>query len=120
MIRLLSAAKSSVLGGQVDADLYVDCRIMWNPFRDPVLGRLTGDAPEVQDWIKRENKPVITAIVDLIDTGLKTRGTRNSGRNNSKPFTVCFFCLAGVHRSRGMKHVIGSILKAGGEEVEVV
>lgn len=119
MIKLISAGKPEVQGGKVSADLFLDCRIMWNPYRDPVLGKLTGDDPKVQDWIKQENKPVITAFLDLIDTGLKTRSTRNSGRDPQKPFTVCFFCLAGVHRSRGMKHVIGSILRAGGEEVVV-
>lgn len=118
MIRLISCGKSQI-EKEVHASLYLDCRIIWNPYRDPVLGGKTGDDPVVQNWIKEKNGHVVDLFVALIKQGLDTRGTRNSGRDASKPFIVATFCLAGVHRSRGMKHVLAERLKKEGLEVEV-
>jgi RNase adapter protein RapZ len=120
LVRLISSGKSAVLGGQINADLYIDCRVMVNPFRDPKLGGKTGDDPEVQSWIVKENHEFVRAVVKLIELGLTTAPSRNSFKQEAKPFTVCFFCLAGVHRSRGTKNVLGNILKQRGHQVEVV
>lgn len=123
-IVLMSCGKSQILSQ--NASLYLDCRIMHNPYRDPVLGHLTGDDPKVQEWIKTQNANVIEAFMELIKTGISTLSTRDGGhRDPSKPFRICFFCLAGVHRSRGMKHVIAEILKAEilkfkGFDIEVI
>ncbi len=114
---LMSAGKSAVLSGAIAADLYIDCRVIWNPFRDPVLGGLTGDHAAVQHWLREKNGEFISSVKQIINLGLATRATRNSGKN-SDSFTVCFFCLAGVHRSRGMKNVIGQDFK-GDFEVEI-
>lgn len=119
MIKLISAGKTAVLSNSVSADLYLDCRVIWNPYRDPVLGGLTGDDPKMQEWIRDKNADMVAAYKTAILTGNQTRSSRNSGKDPSKPFTVCFFCLAGVHRSRGMKNVIGQDLQAAGYEVEV-
>lgn len=116
---LMSAGKSAVLSGKVPADLYIDCRGMVNPFRDPVLGGKTGDDPEVQKWISEKNSPYVEGVLAMIETAIKSAPTRGSFQREAKPLTVCFFCLAGVHRSRGMKNVIAKALKEGGEEVEV-
>lgn len=118
MVRLISCGKGEIEQA-VHASLYLDCRIMWNPYRDPILGGKTGDSPEVQDWIARENSAVVSMFLSLIKQGLATRETRNSGRDPSKPFIVACFCLAGVHRSRGMKHVLAKALRSEGIEVEV-
>jgi RNase adaptor protein for sRNA GlmZ degradation len=115
VIVLKSAGKGQVLTGQLNADLYIDCRGMINPFRDPDLGHLTGDDPKVQDWIKQNNSAYVGACLDQILTAVQSSASRNSfKRAPEKPLTVCFFCMAGVHRSRGMKHVVGEILKASG------
>jgi RNase adaptor protein for sRNA GlmZ degradation len=119
MIRLISAGKSEVLNNKVQADLYLDCRVIWNPFRDPVLGGLNGDSPKLQEWLREKNDDIIQAYKRAVTLGEETRKFRNSGKDPSKPFTVCFFCLAGVHRSRGMKNVIGQDLKAAGYEVTI-
>jgi RNase adaptor protein for sRNA GlmZ degradation len=120
-IRLVSTGKAAVLGGQINADLYVDCRVMRNPFRDPVLGGKTGDDPQVQAWILKENfQRFVRPVIRMIELGIETSDTRNSfKRDGSKPFTVAFFCLAGVHRSRGTKNVVGTILKQEHPEWEV-
>lgn len=120
LIRLISSGKSAVLGGQINADLYIDCRVIVNPHRDPVIGGYTGDTPELQSWLAKENPEFLRAAVKLIELGVKTAPSRNSFKAETKPFTVCFFCLAGVHRSRGSKHVVGNILKQRGHQVEVV
>lgn len=117
MIRFINCGKAGI--PQAGADLYLDCRVMWNPYRDPVLGHLTGDDPKMQEWIKTNNPTLIKAFTGIIQQGLATRGTRNSGKDPSKPFVVCTFCLAGVHRSRGMKHVLAEVFKQAGCEVEV-
>jgi RNase adaptor protein for sRNA GlmZ degradation len=119
MIRLVSCGKSQVTQG-MPASLYLDCRIIHNPYRDPILGGKTGDDPVVQDWLRTKNAHVVELFIRLIQQGLLTSGTRNSGRDASKPFTVCFFCLAGVHRSRGMKHVIAQELAKMEFDVEVI
>jgi UPF0042 nucleotide-binding protein len=121
MIRLVSSGKSAVLSGQINADLFIDCRVVHNPFRDPHLGGKTGDDPQVQTWMAKENSEFLRASSKMIELGLKTADTRNSfKRDGDKPFTVVFFCLAGVHRSRASKNVIGNILKQKGYDVEVV
>lgn len=124
-IRLISSGKSAVLGGQINADLYVDCRVIHNPYRDPVLGGLTGDHPKVQQWILTNNLEFLRALVKIIKLGLKTSSSRGSfTKDPLKPFTVAFFCLAGVHRSRGVKNVLGSMLKTdpelAGHKIEVI
>lgn len=125
LIRLISSGKQSAIQAAalsaISADLYLDCRVMRNPFRDPTLGGLTGDDHQVQSWIVKENHEFVRACVKLIELGLETASSRNSfKRDTLKPFTVCFFCLAGVHRSRGSKHVVGNVLKQRGHQVEVV
>jgi RNase adaptor protein for sRNA GlmZ degradation len=122
LIRLISAGKSAVLGGQINADCYIDCRVIVNPHRDPVIGHLTGDHPQVQSWLAKENFEFLRAASKLIKLGVATAPSRNSFKSGGieKPFTVCFFCLAGVHRSRGSKHVVGNMLKQEGYQVEVV
>jgi RNase adaptor protein for sRNA GlmZ degradation len=133
LIRLISAGKSAVLGGQINADLYLDCRVVRNPFRDPVLGGKTGDDLEVQAWMVKENPEFLRAAVKLVELGKITAPSRNSFKERGngsallvpdstggKPFTVCFFCLAGIHRSRSAKHVVGNMLRQRGHQVEVV
>jgi RNase adaptor protein for sRNA GlmZ degradation len=120
-VRLISSGKHAVLSGQINADLYIDCRVVRNPHRDPEIGGLTGDSPKVQSWMAKENPEFLRSVVKLIELGLLTADTRNSFKGDSlKPFTVCFFCLAGVHRSRSAKHVAGNILKQRGHQVEVI
>lgn len=110
-IRLISSGKADVLGGKTAADLYIDCRGMVNPYRDPVLGGKSGDDPVVQEWVREHNSGYVGAAVEMIYTAYKTAASRNSfKRDPLKPLTVCFFCMAGVHRSRGMKNVVGSVL----------
>jgi RNase adaptor protein for sRNA GlmZ degradation len=132
-IILTSTGKSSVLrsaageasGPPFNADLYIDCRGMVNPFRDPILGGLNGDAKPLQDWIRLKNAPYVDAAVKMIDTALASAPTRNSFRKHDggeKELLVCFFCLAGVHRSRGLKHVVADVLRGmyGSSNVEVM
>jgi RNase adaptor protein for sRNA GlmZ degradation len=121
-LHLISTGKSSVLNGSVHADLFIDCRGMVNPYRDPALGHLTGDSPEMQDWIKEKNAPYVRGVLAIINTAIISFPTRGggAGKGVGVPLTVCFFCLAGVHRSRGMKHVIAEALIKSGHEVEVL
>lgn len=117
-IILASCGKSQAMSQE--ADLYIDCRGMINPFRDPELGHLTGDDPKVQEWIKDKNTAYVQACLVLIGTAIESAASRNSfKRSPGKPLKVVFFCLAGVHRSRGMKNVIGEELKMSVPPLEV-
>lgn len=128
---LMSSGKSAVLSGQVNADLYIDCRGIFNPFR--VFPHKTGDDPEVLEWMKSNNQDYIEAAIKMVKTALETAPSRNSFRagsssqekriglqDASKPLTVCFFCLAGVHRSRAMKNILGSLQWDQASSVEVI
>lgn len=118
---LISSGKGQVLSGKVDADLYIDCRGINNPHRDPEIGHLTGDDPKVHHWLLKHNFSYATSAMEMILTALNSAQTRNSFKASpDKPLTVCFFCLAGVHRSRGMKHVVGKLLRGSQVEVEIV
>ena len=64
MIQLMNCGKGQI--GTVGASLYLDCRIMWNPYRDPILGHLTGDDPEVQQWIEKENDQLIGLFIAIL------------------------------------------------------
>ena len=118
-IILSSSGKSEVFSGKVSANLILDCRVMRNPFRDPVLGGLTGDDPKVQDWIRGQNKDLVGSFYQAIEQAAETLPTRG-GHKEGDPLKVHFFCLAGVHRSRGMKNVMGQVLKDKGYNVEVL
>lgn len=105
ILQFTSSGKSDVLGGKISADLYLDCRVIKNPFREPSLGGKTGDDPEVQDWLVKNASQTIDAYEFLVRAGLGSWKTRNSGKS-SDVFKVHCFCLAGVHRSRGVKNVL--------------
>lgn len=117
---LKSSGKAAVLSGKVDADLFIDCRGMVNPFRDPVLGGLHGSDPKLIEWMKDKNADYVQGACQMIDTALTTASTRNSFKSSpEKPLTVCFFCLAGQHRSPALKHVVAEFAKEDGIDVEV-
>lgn len=118
-LRLISSGKGAVLSGQVNADLYIDCRGIVNPFRDPTLAGHHGSSQVLKDWMRKNNSPYIGAAEDMIEVAIHTAGTRNSFSDPNKPLTVCFFCLAGQHRSPAMKHVVAEDFKANNIEVEV-
>lgn len=109
-LQLSSSGKNDVLNGKISADLYLDARVIKNPFREPSLNGKTGDDPEVQQWLFDNANATLAAWSDLIEAGLKSWKTRNSGRS-SDTFRVHFFCLAGVHRSRGSKNIIAQMWK---------
>lgn len=116
-IRLISSGKTAVLTGKVDADLFIDCRGIVNPFRNAELMR--GGPEAIDNWMWKENRDYITAASLQIQTAFQTAHTRNSFKDPNKPLTVCFFCLAGQHRSPAMKRALGASLKAEGFQVEV-
>jgi RNase adaptor protein for sRNA GlmZ degradation len=115
---LMSSGKSAVLSSKVDADLFIDCRGIVNPFRHPELGKLGPDG--LLKWMFQENDAYIDAACVQVSSAFKTASTRNSFKDPLKPLTVCFFCLAGQHRSPAMKKAVEVRLKlAGFTDVEV-
>lgn len=103
-VQLSSSGKSEV--GKMDCDLYIDCRGITNPFRDPVMGKLHGSDPQLIKWMEEQNPAYIEAALSMIDKAIETRPTRNSGKDPEKPLRVRFFCLAGQHRSPAMKMAV--------------
>lgn len=115
---LSSSGKPAVLSGKVGADLFIDCRGMINPHRDPVLGGLTGDSKVLQDWIEQKNPDYVNAVLNMILVAINTAPTRSGGAGKVD-LRVHFFCMAGVHRSRGMKHVMAKLLPDHTSNVEI-
>ena len=114
-----SSGKAVVFAGSVSANLLIDCRIIKNPFREASLAGKTGDDPEVQKWLMSNAPVTLEAMRSLIYEGLGSFKTRNSGKN-AKEFRVHFFCLAGVHRSRGCKNVLATYFRNRDFDVEVI
>lgn len=111
-IRLISSGKTGVLTGKVNADLYIDCRGIVNPFRDSKL--MAGGQDALNAWMWEKNAGYIEAAHEMVKTAYATAGTRNSFSDPNKPLTVCFFCLAGQHRSPAMKRAVYGLLKGDG------
>lgn len=105
------------------ADLYLDCRSMANPFHEPKLAAMSGDAEIVQDWMREKSGETILAYLQQIKDTLITlplrRANSSSGKTPDDPLTVCCFCAHGIHRSRATKHILARELKQLGGKVEV-
>lgn len=105
------------------ADLYLDCRPMANPFHEPKLAAMSGDAEIVQDWVRERSGDLILAFLQQINDTLKTlplrRANSSSGKTMADPLLVCCFCAHGIHRSRATKHILAREIKALGGKVEV-
>lgn len=106
------------------ADLYIDCRPMANPFHEPKLGAMSGDAEIVQEWVEARSPDLVQAYLQQIKDTLETlplrRANSSSGKTPNDPLIICCFCAHGIHRSRATKHILARKLKGLGGKVKVI
>ena len=120
-LKLISFGLKTTHGAdEPPADLYVDCRGVWDPTLNGIKASKSGDTEEVQAAIK--GAAPVDAYYRMIVCGFENIPKRRRGEANpyARPYTIAFFCAYGIHRSRAMKHLIGNRLTAAGYSVEVV
>jgi UPF0042 nucleotide-binding protein len=96
-------------GIPVDADLVADLRFLPNPFWVPELRPLTGQHPQVRDYVLEQPRaqPFVQAYLDLL------RGMLPGYLEQGKRFvTVAFGCTGGKHRSVAASEELARRLRA--------
>ena len=104
-------------GLPVDADLVVDVRFLPNPFWIPELRELTGETPEVRDYVlaqqgATEFLDTYTRILEIIGAGYTREGKHY--------LTLAVGCTGGKHRSVVMATEFARRLSALGVRATVV
>lgn len=114
MIPQLTLISTGVKSGPLPkADLYLDCRVIRNPFHVPELKGASGDDAKVQKWVMEANPEIYKRFVETVDDLIDTLPARRQGEQPfERPVVVCFMCAHGVHRSRAMKNLVGYALQA--------
>ena len=101
------------------AECYIDCRGVPDPSKVVGLPALTGDSPELQEYV--ENNIDLGPYISMLHQHFARLGTRKGiGHEYDKPFRIVTMCAHGIHRSRAMKHILAKHLRARGfKAVEV-
>jgi UPF0042 nucleotide-binding protein len=82
------------------AELYIDCRVLRNPFHIPKLKPLDGTNIEIQQYVLKDPK-----ARPLLVKAIKFAGTTDNT-------TIAFGCTGGHHRSVAMACTLRTVLKA--------
>jgi UPF0042 nucleotide-binding protein len=104
-------------GLPVDADLVVDVRFLPNPYWIPELRELTGQDPEVRDYVLGQQDALefldrYSAILEIIGAGYT--------RESKHYLTLAVGCTGGKHRSVVMARQLADRLSAMGVRATVV
>lgn len=115
----LDTTPEGVIRRMPPADLYLDCRVIPNPFL--LFGHKDGSNHDVQKWMKEHAPLWIESFYDTIIESIAQIPTRRKGKEDpwADPYRVCFMCAWGIHRSMAMKHIIAEYLNLDGYTVEV-
>ena len=99
-----------------EADLVMDVRFLPNPYFVPGLKELTGEEPEVADYVLKEpeTKEFIDRFEALMDFLLPLYG-----REGKAYLTVAIGCTGGKHRSVVIANRLGRIFEEKGYRVRV-
>lgn len=84
----------------------VDCRKLKNPHKSPTLAPLTGQHPQIQKWLQR-NEPALPAMIQRVKQLAVERR-----------LVVCG-CYGGRHRSVTVVELVAEQLRQEGHIVEV-
>ena len=98
------------------ADLYLDCRVIVNPFLE---GGLFINHAALVVWMKQNNQPTIDVFIKLILQGLSTLSPRRRSPDEDphRPMIICLFCAYGQHRSVAMKQLLADAFRAPGHYI---
>ncbi|MGM0124056.1 ATP-binding protein [Enterococcus sp. AZ194] len=95
-------------GLPIDADIVMDVRFLPNPHYIPELRPLTGQNPEVYEYVMSfpETEEFYTKFIDLLKTVLP--GYVTEGKSS---LTIAIGCTGGQHRSVALTQRVGNELK---------
>lgn len=101
-------------GVPTDADLVFDVRFLPNPFYQQSLRALTGQAPEVRDYVFsfEETTQFVDKVRDLLVFLLP-----HYMQEGKKNLSIAFGCTGGMHRSVAISEEIGAQLQQLGHHV---
>jgi UPF0042 nucleotide-binding protein len=104
-------------GLPVDADIVVDCRLLPNPHWVPELRPLTGQDPQVRDYVFAQDgaREFVDAYADLLH-----RYEEGYAREGKHYATLAVGCTGGKHRSVAIAEELAARLRADGVDVAVV
>jgi RNase adaptor protein for sRNA GlmZ degradation len=119
--KLVGPAKDANILALPPADLYLDCRVIPNPYLVTELGEFTREDTKVMEWVKEHGAPYLDSFYQLIIDGLQQIPSRRLGKADpfERPYTVCTMCAHGIHRSRAMKYLLATQLVKDGWNVTV-
>lgn len=91
-----------------EADFVFDARFLVNPYYEPALRSLTGEAPDVQAFLEKDKQlpPAFGAIQELLQAALQ-----GFSASNRSYVTLAFGCTGGQHRSVFMAEKTGAWLR---------
>lgn len=95
------------------ADLYLDCRALYNPFHDPAC-QGSGDNSAVQQLVWTHSEASIRCMANIIDEAVTRLPIRRGANWFDKPFVILCLCAHGIHRSRATKHLLARLLRDTG------
>jgi UPF0042 nucleotide-binding protein len=104
-------------GLPVDADMVVDVRFLPNPHWIPELRPMTGQDPEVRDYVLSQEGA--TEFLDRYTDLLRIVGA-GYRRESKRYLTLAVGCTGGKHRSVAMSHQLAERLEAMGIRTTVV
>ena len=101
-------------GMPVEADLLIDVRFLPNPFWDPNMRLLTGNDPEVRDFVLEHpvTQDFLVAWKNLLDVVVP--GYTAEGKSR---VSIAIGCTGGQHRSVAIANATAEYLKLGGYHV---
>ncbi len=95
-----------------DADLVFDMRFLANPHWEPALRPLTGEHPDVAEFVRADPAyaPAVDRIADLLLTLIP-----GYGREGKAYLTIAIGCTGGRHRSVAVARELQARLTAAGQ-----
>lgn len=99
-----------------EADIVIDARLLQNPFYDESLRHLSGEDPQVADYIRKDDHlaPLTKALQDLLKTSIPR--FEEEGRTY---LTVAVGCTGGQHRSVFIAKMIAEWLQKEKKHVKL-
>lgn len=98
-------------GLPMDSDLVFDVRFMPNPYYDPVLGKMTGNDSEVQNYVMKsvESLEFVVKFFDFIEFLIP-----QYIKEGKTSLTIAVGCTGGMHRSVSIANKLSNHLKEKG------
>ncbi|MFZ5597153.1 MAG: RNase adapter RapZ [Bacillota bacterium] len=107
-IRIMVVSFGYKYGMPIDSDLVFDVRFLPNPHYDPVLGPMTGNDPEVRDYVMNSStsKDFVSRLHDFVEFLIP-----QYIKEGKTSLTIAIGCTGGVHRSVALANGLTEHLK---------